>query len=381
VFRTEPNGPASLGPTPVRVDLSELTGRTVRLRLAVVTNGSPLRAGVDDIRFEPIRGGGEVHVPPTAPAPGAPEVEALALPEPSGPFPVGRSTMRMGGPPNGDLGVSVWYPAAQAAGSDARYLTPEQSRGIMLAFAPVYGPPWDILGTTRTHAIADAEPMDGLLPLVVLLPGLSLAGSSLSGLAVDLASRGYAVAAIDHSVGASGSAAGHAAEASLVVDGLLERSAPRIDPDRISAIGHSLGGEAVALAMRADRRVRAGISLDTTFPPDLGGDVDRPFLMLDSPSHLGDGFSSNWRHLTGWRRWAIIEGIEHMTFTDYASLLDQLGFEHYFGGTIDGDRSAEIIRAYVAAFLDQHLLGVPQSVLDGPSAGFPEVSLQDPEQL
>jgi predicted dienelactone hydrolase len=380
VLRSDSSGPASLAPTEVRVDLSGIAGRTVRLRLAVVTNAAVLRAGVDDIRFEPVDEGGEIAFPDTVPAPGAPEVESLALEEPTGPSPVGKTRVRIGGPPNGEATVWLWYPASDRPVAEAPYVTPEQSRAIMLATAPVYGPSWDVLSTTRTHAISDAEPVDQELPLVVLLPGLVMPGSSLSGLAVELASRGYAVAAIDHSVGASGSAAGRAAEAALVVDGLLERDDVRIDVDRIAAIGHSLGGEAAALVARSDPRVRAGVSLDTTFPPDLSGDLDRPFLMLDSPSHLGDAFSSNWRQLTGWRRWVIVDGSDHMSFTDYPSLLEQLGFDP-FGATVTGSRATEIIRSYVAAFLDLHLLGMPQRLLEGPSARFPEVSHQDPGQL
>jgi predicted dienelactone hydrolase len=199
----------------------------------------------------------------------------------------------------------------------------------------------------------------------------------LSGLAVDLASRGYAVAAIDHSIGAAGSA-GRAAEASLVVDSLLERGPVRIDPERIGVAGHSLGGEAVAVAMRTDPRFRAGVSLDSTFPPDLTGDLERPFLMFDSPAHAGEDSSSNWRQLTGWRRWLIVDGIEHMSFTDHSALLEQLGVAT-LGASIDGIRSTEIVRAYVGAFMDQHLSGALQELLEGPSAEFPEVSFQDPQ--
>jgi hypothetical protein len=380
VLRTDPSGPASMAPSEVSVDLSALSGRNVRLRLAVATNGSVLRAGVDDIRFEPVDGDDEIEFPVTRPAPGAPEVDALALAEPSGPHPVGMTSVRTGEPPIDDLTVSLWYPAGERLAADARYVTPEQSRQVMMAVAPVYGPPWDILSTTRTHAISDAEPLDRELPLVVLLPGLALRGSSLAGLAVDLASRGYAVAAIDPSLGASGSASDRAAEASRVVEQLLERGDVPIDAERIAVVGHSLGGEAAALAVRSDPRIRVGVSLDSTFAPDLAGDVDRPFLMLDSPAHLGDAHSSNWRHLAGWRRWVIVDGSEHMSFTDYPLLLEQLGYA-YFSGSLTGVRSAEIIRSYVAAFLDLHLLGIPQELLDGPSAQFPEVTFQDPDQL
>jgi D-alanyl-D-alanine carboxypeptidase len=54
VFRTSTADPISLAPTAVSLDLSAWAGQTVRLRLAQTDNQGPLRAGVDNIRFEPI---------------------------------------------------------------------------------------------------------------------------------------------------------------------------------------------------------------------------------------------------------------------------------------------------------------------------------------
>jgi D-alanyl-D-alanine carboxypeptidase len=54
LFRTSPDDATWLLPSHVSVDVSRWSGRTVRLRLAETDNSGPLRAGVDDIRFEPI---------------------------------------------------------------------------------------------------------------------------------------------------------------------------------------------------------------------------------------------------------------------------------------------------------------------------------------
>jgi CubicO group peptidase (beta-lactamase class C family) len=54
VFATSAADPDRREPTAVSVDLSRWAGRAVRLRLATTDNTGPLRAGVDDIRFEPI---------------------------------------------------------------------------------------------------------------------------------------------------------------------------------------------------------------------------------------------------------------------------------------------------------------------------------------
>jgi D-alanyl-D-alanine carboxypeptidase len=54
VFKTSAGDPDRREPSTVSVDVSRWAGRTVRLRLAATDNSGPLRAGVDDIRFEPI---------------------------------------------------------------------------------------------------------------------------------------------------------------------------------------------------------------------------------------------------------------------------------------------------------------------------------------
>ena len=62
VFRTTPGDPISLKPTAVSVDLSAWAGQTVRLRLVETDNQGPLRAGVDNIRFEPIGVGADARI-------------------------------------------------------------------------------------------------------------------------------------------------------------------------------------------------------------------------------------------------------------------------------------------------------------------------------
>jgi CubicO group peptidase (beta-lactamase class C family) len=55
VFRTSAaDWPPALQPAHLTIDLPRWSGRTVRLRLAATDNRGPLRAGVDDIRFERI---------------------------------------------------------------------------------------------------------------------------------------------------------------------------------------------------------------------------------------------------------------------------------------------------------------------------------------
>jgi CubicO group peptidase (beta-lactamase class C family) len=78
VFGTEPSDPMALEPTEVSVDVSQLTRRTVRLRIAQVDNQGPMSAGVDDIRFEATGAGGAIELPVTPAAHRLPEAVALA---------------------------------------------------------------------------------------------------------------------------------------------------------------------------------------------------------------------------------------------------------------------------------------------------------------
>ena len=69
-------------------------------------------------------------------------------------------------------------------------------------------------------------------------------------------------------------------------------------------------------------------------------------------------------------------GAVHASFTDLALLADQAGID--IDPHIPGSRSLHITRAYVRAFVDQHLRGEPQSLLDQPSRRYPEVTFCSP---
>ena len=80
----------------------------------------------------------------------------------------------------------------------------------------------------------------------------------------------------------------------------------------------------------------------------------------------------DWKLLTGWKRWLLVAGAIHASFTDLGLLADQAGID--IGAGIPGARSLDITRAYVRAFFDQHLRGTPQALLDQPSPRYPEVT-------
>jgi hypothetical protein len=308
--------------------------------------------------------------------------------------------------------ISLWYPATSPDGRRAPYMTPAESE-LQLTSRGITGVPPDTLSTTRTNAVSDATPAGRprALPLVVLSPGFTNPRSALTALAEDLASHGYVAAGIDHTHESFGTAfpdgrvttclarqarrrgtgfwqkavTGRAADVSFVLGELTGAhpawpGAGLIDPSRMAMAGHSLGGAAAIAAMVADSRIRAGIDMDGAIQtPILEGALSRPFLFLGKQSNYAPGsggavttWERAWQRLTGWKRWLLVTGAIHASFTDLALLADQAGMDT--GAGLPGARSLDITRAYVRAFFDQHLRGAPQALLDRPSSRYPEVT-------
>ena len=253
----------------------------------------------------------------------------------------------------------------------------------------------------------------------MLSPGFNNSRSSLTALAEDLASHRYVVAGIDHTYESYATAfpdgrvctclareqasdkenllAGRAADVSFVLSELTDAhptwpGAGLIDPTRMGMAGHSAGGAAAITAMLADSRIRAGIDMDgSTAAPIPESGLSRPFLFLGRQSSYTPGsgtavttlrdwkrrraavitWERDWELLTGWRRWLVVSGAVHASFTDLALLAEQNGIDT--GAGLSGARALDMTRAYVRAFFDQHLCGRPQALLDEPSPGYPEV--------
>ncbi|NUW38931.1 alpha/beta hydrolase family protein [Nonomuraea rhodomycinica] len=352
--------------------------------------------------------------PPRSAAPPATPTGPATLPAPTGAHRVGTIALYLKDasrpdPWNPDahareLKVTLWYPAERRDGKRAPYMTPKESQLAMRRFG-IAGVPDDTLSRTRTNAAEDAAPTGRGLPLVVLSPGFTHPVSSLTSLAEDLASRGYVVAGIDHTYESyattfpdgrvaaclacdsdtdpgfgTGVVAGRAADVSFVLDQLPAKWAgsDRIDRSRIAMVGQSIGGAGAMAAMVKDSRVRAGIDMDgTTYARIPKGGFSRPFMFLGSPQHVPGGrdrsWDRDWKLLTGWKRWLVLSGAEHQSFTDAPLLAGALGVKPP-SDVLPGARAAELTRTYVAAFLDRHLKARPQPLLDEPSSRYPEVT-------
>jgi hypothetical protein len=122
----------------------------------------------------------------------------------------------------------------------------------------------------------------------------------------------------------------------------------------------------------------------TTPAPIPDHDLSRLFLFLGKQSSYTPGsggavttWECDWKRLTGWKRWLVVAGAVHASFTDLGLLADQVGIG--IGAALPGARSLDITRAYVRAFFDQHLRSKPQALLDQPSRHYPEVTFCSPE--
>jgi predicted dienelactone hydrolase len=342
------------------------------------------------------------------------------LPKPTGHHPIGTTSLHLTDTSRPDpwvpeagareLMVTLWYPASPSPGRRAQYMTPAESE-LLLADGGITGMPLDVLSTTRTNAVEDAAPVGRWhgLPLVVLSPGYTKPRATLTSLAEDLASHGYVVAGVEHTYESVGTSfpdgrvttcascevahdpafwdelgAGRATDVSFVLDELTGphprwRGAGLIDPSRIAMAGHSAGGASTITAMLADPRLRAGIDVDgTTQAPIPDSGLSRPFLFLGRQAQYTPGtggaaatWERDWRHLTGWKRWLVVVGAAHASFTDIGLVAEQLGLG--VGAELPATRASAITRAYTRAFFDEHLRGKPQPLVDRPSPRFPEV--------
>ncbi|MFI7677042.1 alpha/beta hydrolase family protein [Actinophytocola sp. NPDC049390] len=348
-------------------------------------------------------------------APTATADQALRLPAPTGTQAVGTTALYLKDTsrpdpwlpdvPYRELMVSLFYPTASSHGPKARYMTPDESR-LLLADGGLTDLPPDLLSTVHTNAVQNA-PLSGRprsLPLVVLSPGHSKPRATLTATAEDLASHGYLVAVVGHTHENVGQSfpdgrittcvtcemakdesdwirltQGRADDVSFTLDELLRRYR-QIDPSRIAMGGHSAGGASGVPALLTDSRIRAGFDVDGSTHdviPESG--LAKPFLFLGRAEQYTPGsgapagtWETSWADMTGWKRWLLVDGAKHVSFTDVGILLEQMGFDT--GATTTAERTQAITRTYVRAFLDLHLRGKAQPLLDEPSSRYPEVT-------
>lgn len=336
---------------------------------------------------------------------------ALAVPEPGGAFHTGTVQLHLVDEDREDpwapgtdreLMVTMWYPTAETGGETAPYMTAAEGD----LFGEQLQVPGDVLASVETNSVTGAEPLadDGTLPLVVLSPGFSFPRATLTGLGEELASRGYAVAAVGHNHEAPITFPdGRTTECLACVEQEVDKVVPNraddlsfvldeltgddaawedsgvIDPERIAVGGHSIGGASSHRVMLADERFDAGFNLDGTFFALDRHKLDRPFMMVGAADHGLPGadktWTKAWKKLDGWKRWITVDGTTHSSLTDFGPLGEQAGLNQ---DDLDGFRSDAIARTLVTEFVDAHLRGEDAPTLEGPSPDWPELRFHNP---
>jgi dienelactone hydrolase len=309
------------------------------------------------------------------------------------------------------LEVSLWYPTRQHRGTPAPYISPALAEATLPWGYPAVPDPSVIRpASVRTNSLLGAVPdrARGGRPLVVMSPGFELSRTSLTVLAEDLASHGYVVAALDHpfeapverpdgtilpcgicgtrdpAIGAR-VVAGRSADISFAVGVLLKRYRGLLDPSKIAAVGHSIGGAAAVTAMLNDRRLTAAVNLDGSFfgplPPTQ---ARRPVLLFGDATDVVPAWDAGWAtvvpQLPGPTYWTGLGGVGHYTYVDTTWMLDRFGVRDTVPadeggpryGTLPGTRTIEITRAYLLDFLAYALLHHRATLLTHPSRRFPE---------
>ena len=324
----------------------------------------------------------------------------LSIPRPTGRYPVGvRSTFvldparpepRTNAPRA--IPARIWYPAKHPVGPSGPYFSAPVQAYIERAFGLPAG-----LFDVNTHATAGAPARGYLRGVLLFMGGFGTPAALYSGLAGELASRGYVVVAFDHPhetfvveqpYGSlieqditDGAAAFEARllDVGVVLDALgdLLPTAGRHIP--IGILGHSSGGAAAGEAMLLHRKIRAGVNLDGFIPGGgflpsgrlLTEGLDRPFglmLGLDAvPEELQEieTFLSNMRAPHPVRRLDI----HHYGFSDFVvfnpqaqradpalgAALDAI----FFTGTLDSLRAGRHAlnqqRRFLVRFFNRYL--------------------------
>lgn len=338
------------------------------------------------------------------------------LPRPTGVLPVGTRIHSLVDPARHAPGhegegrpvvVQLWYPAVAKSGTRPAPYLPDPSLVELMVDQGYYEQAEADLrawGALDTHARLDAEfATDGPLPLLLLSHGLGVSRANYTALATDLASRGFAVATLDHPGGGlvvTGDGAVLSTEDDpgleehfetralewvddfrFVLDALTELYGPKVlRLDRVGVLGHSMGGSAALAAGGRDPRIAACLDLDgAPLSCTEREGLRRPSLFVKSqPVRAGEPLVG--RGLPGQddpagRAWEAIRahtsapalyvsfaGTGHMSFSDAPFVMPNT-ITRFGGQLVSFERAQALLVRLVSAFFDVHLRGASESLL------------------
>jgi len=344
-----------------------------------------------------------------------------AVPPPSGPYTIGtqvldwtdstREDPYLANGTKRELAVRMWYPRAMnsaPACQPAEYASPAVWRyyAELVGVAPF---------AVKTNSCWNAPVADGLHPVVVFTPGYTATATDYTFLLEDLASRGYVVAAVNHTYEATAVDLGHgrlvrslvgshlggpvlrdrwplssAVSARLLdlkfvvseIEALNARGrspfAGKLDLARIAVVGHSLGGLTAYLGIESDPRLKAAVMLDGFVPDALGSPTRKPVLIIAAGRQQWRAEECRlWKNLQGPREAVNLRGTEHVALSDWIWLARYA----VHVGPMGPERTMDAVRDYVAAFLDANLRNeASASLLSGSSTAYSDALVTGADQ-
>jgi predicted dienelactone hydrolase len=315
---------------------------------------------------------------------------AIAMPSPSGPFAVGRTTYawvneseidEFATSPGAKRQVLVWmwYPASRSQRDvptqylPARWRAAQAKRLGLLLRSFVKRDPAVVHTHSMSEAMVSAE--HRRYPVVLLRAGGSALTTDFTTLAEDLASHGFIVVGFDapyrsfvtvlpdgqvvsrspaaNVENANGNLADPVigkllamwtSDTTFVVDQLVRMNedqswkfAHRMDLQRLGMFGHSFGGATALEFCHEDSRCKAAIDLDgIPFGSVVAQGLSKPcmFLLSDHSREMADPvrrqvlgeIRSIYDRLPDGRVYAVIRGANHFTFSDQILLNSQIAF-------------------------------------------------------
>jgi predicted dienelactone hydrolase len=357
------------------------------------------------------------------------------IPAPSGPYSIGTSIYEMTDASRKELYsgkdesrrfmIQVWYPAEVKSTdikapwmANADIFAPAIARFINM---PAYF--LDHLALVDIPAYQDAQlaSAEKPFPIILFSHGWKGFNAQNSGQALELASHGYVVMAIQHTYGAvttvfpDGTVAPNnpnalpaddndpdyeiiarklvnqwAGDMSFVLDEINDPNTEagtffnsKLDFSRIGVYGHSTGGGAAIQFCGTDSRCKAVLGMDPFMRPVsaevIANGVSQPSFFMFSQYWFDDVNSINNKlfdqfqpHNSNELGAIYITGTKHYDFSDLpllSPIAPQLGLK----GPLNGKRVTEIVNSYLIDFFEMTLNNKPSTLFKGNFDDFEEV--------
>ncbi len=353
--------------------------------------------------------------------------------QPSGPYGVGAETYAIKASQqqnqskdalqSRDLTIQCWYPTTKKPSTPTCPWAPK-----FAAFLEQHAEVFKQLelGKLRTYAQPNVPVStdQASYPVILYSHGSSQMVGDNSSLCEELASHGYVVVGIDHpqeaireffskgfplynevKIRMVQDMEQEIIDAQCVLDYLEHLPANsiligKLDLHNIGMAGHSFGGTVAVQLCRRDKRCRAAINMEG---PLIGKDATTPFhkpllFLLGSESWLSNPmteeqivqcFQTKENYLDAQQsyraaidtlasaagddaRTVVIKGADHNAFVDLA-LIAQHSPIDMRSGSLDAQRTHEIMKAYVCAFFDKYLKGKTSVLLNEQKSMYSEV--------